>query len=1274
MKRQLLLLNTFFLLVMAAIAAPVSRQQAFRKAQDFMQDMGVNRELSPVMDTSRKMKANGEGELLYVFNAADEGGFIIISGDDQTVSVLGYATEGSFDYDRLPCNAREVIDGYAEQIRLIQEKEGMKSQPFMANHATINPLLTCQWNQAEPFNNDCPDFFNYGKSVTGCVATAFAQILYYHRNSSPINSTQAEITAYDCLTNWVELGKIHVDAVPVGSPIDWGNMIDNYNNGGGTEVQKQAVASLMRYCGASVRMDYSTKVNGGSSANEISVVSAAKKYFGFRDDADIRYHHNMTDDEWDAVIYAELAAGRPVLMSGYNNIGGHAFVCDGFKNSQYHINWGWGGYLDGYFVLSNLEPEGGGIGSSEGGYNDGQAMLVNMEPGDGTSYETTMMTTRELSLTGKCQEARIYNGNAAVLGFSFSYANGTSDPNAFNLGLAAYKDDVMQGMVFQVSCGELNMTQWISYNGSCAVGNGWQDGIYEIWPVSRIKNTSEWKKNGGADDLHYVATVTADEIVFTVGYNNTPPDPGPGPEPEPIIVTIDNTSRIYGDENPSFTYSVSGGILDGQPAINCAATPTSPVGTYDIVASMGTITNENVTFVNGQLTVNQAPLTISAGNYVRKQGEPNPEFQAEYEGFKNAETNSVLTRQPVFSCVATTESYPGTYPVYVSGAEAKNYAITYVEGTLTVEAVEGDITGDGYVDMVDVVCLINYIVGIGIGGFNYDAADLNNDGEIDVFDVTMMIDKAFQFDVVLPEGQNIWEDNQLQISNFKIAPGETKVVNVNLTNDADFVAFQYDLYLPDGIELLDYELDGARVPESTDLTVAEQSDGSYRFLAAAFEQETISENTGAILKLTVHADNSMTAGNTTGSFRQVKLSMVDGTGPTYSEMSFPVTVVEPSVVTANSYTRKYGEANPVFEYAVSGGALEGTPEITCPATETSPVGTYDIIVSQGTVSNYNVTFVKGTLTIEAAPLTISVDNYTKRQYEPMPEFTLIYEGFKNNEDETVLTTQPKVTCDATDDSAPGEYPISVIGAEAQNYDISYVNGTLTVTEPASYTLTYMVDNEVYKTFSLKQNEVIVPEPEPTKEGYTFSGWSEIPATMPAHDVTIIGTFTINPYKLTYLVDGAEYQTYELEFGVTIIPEAEPTKEGHTFSGWSEIPATMPAHDVTVTGTFSINTYKLTYMIDHEIYKEVMYDYGATITPEPQPEGNYVRFEWVDLPETMPANDVTVYASYEMEPDGINSVGADGKNEVWYTMDGCRLMKRPTAKGMYICNGRKVLVK
>ena len=120
-------------------------------------------------------------------------------------------------------------------------------------------------------------------------------------------------------------------------------------------------------------------------------------------------------------------------------------------------------------------------------------------------------------------------------------------------------------------------------------------------------------------------------------------------------------------------------------------------------------------------------------------------------------------------------------------------------------------------------------------------------------------------------------------------------------------------------------------------------------------------------------------------------------------------------------------------------------------------------------------------------------------------------------------------------------------------------------------LIYKVDGVVYKTVTYAVGETIVPEPAPTKEGYTFSGWSEIPATMPAHDVTVTGTFSINKYKLTYIVDGVEYKSYDIEYGATITPEVEPTKEGYTFSGWSEIPATMPAHDVTVTGTFTLDT-------------------------------------------------------------------------------------------------------
>lgn len=122
----------------------------------------------------------------------------------------------------------------------------------------------------------------------------------------------------------------------------------------------------------------------------------------------------------------------------------------------------------------------------------------------------------------------------------------------------------------------------------------------------------------------------------------------------------------------------------------------------------------------------------------------------------------------------------------------------------------------------------------------------------------------------------------------------------------------------------------------------------------------------------------------------------------------------------------------------------------------------------------------------------------------------------------------------------------------------------------TFTLTYMVDGEEYKSVEVDLGAAITPEAEPTKEGYTFSGWSEVPEMMPANDVTVTGTFAVNKYTLTYKVDGEEYKSYVVEYSAAITPEAEPTKEGYTFSGWSEIPETMPANNVTIIGTFTEN--------------------------------------------------------------------------------------------------------
>lgn len=151
-------------------------------------------------------------------------------------------------------------------------------------------------------------------------------------------------------------------------------------------------------------------------------------------------------------------------------------------------------------------------------------------------------------------------------------------------------------------------------------------------------------------------------------------------------------------------------------------------------------------------------------------------------------------------------------------------------------------------------------------------------------------------------------------------------------------------------------------------------------------------------------------------------------------------------ISAKSYTRAYGDPNPVFEYSTSGATLVGSPAIACEATATSPVGTYPITISKGSVKNYNVTYVAGTLTITKAPLTVSVENASREQGQENPEFVIRYSGWKNGEDESVLTTKPTATTEATVDSPVGTYTIVVSGGEAQNYQLSYNNGILSVTE------------------------------------------------------------------------------------------------------------------------------------------------------------------------------------------------------------------------------------
>lgn len=242
-----------------------------------------------------------------------------------------------------------------------------------------------------------------------------------------------------------------------------------------------------------------------------------------------------------------------------------------------------------------------------------------------------------------------------------------------------------------------------------------------------------------------------------------------------------------------------------------------------------------------------------------------------------------------------------------------------------------------------------------------------------------------------------------------------------------------------------------------------------------------------------------------------------------------------------------------------------------------------------------------------------------------------------------------------------------------------VTGSFT---PNIYQVTYMVDGEVYKVDSVAYGTPFRAEPIPVKEGYNFNGWDNVPSVMPASDVVLTGTFVINKdnkFNLIYLVDGQEYKRVVLSFGDAIELLADPIKEGHTFSGWSIAPETMPLQDVTILGEFTVNSYTLTYMVDGEVYATELIEYGTPIVlmDAPTKEG-FIFDRWTDAPNTMPASDVVVTASYT---DGIDSIVLDRLVDV-FTLQGVRVKSQISLDqilhelpvGIYIVNGRKMLVK
>lgn len=357
------------------MASPITRQQAQCNALAFMRDRGKSIAISSLKYAQMRAAQSDEVQPYYIFNIGDNQGYVIASGDDAAHAVLGFSDEGFIDVNDMPCNMQAWLAEYARQIEYMQEHGATSSRASkrITERPPIAPMLTTKWNQDYPYNVACPiDPLSGRRCLTGCVATAMSQVMYFHRARS-VNQTTQEIPGYITAKN-----KIVIDPIPAGSFIDWEKMKRIYSyEDYDTDAQVEAVANLMKYCGVAVEMDYTSSA---SSAYSSVVAIALPKYFNYSSKTRIVDRYD-SDEEWETLIYSELSHGRPVYYSGSRTGGGHAFVCDGYEsNGFYHFNWGWGfgGFPsspDGYFVLTANE-----FGDLIVPYSAYQAAIINAQP------------------------------------------------------------------------------------------------------------------------------------------------------------------------------------------------------------------------------------------------------------------------------------------------------------------------------------------------------------------------------------------------------------------------------------------------------------------------------------------------------------------------------------------------------------------------------------------------------------------------------------------------------------------------------------------------------------------------------------------------------------------------------------------------------------------------------------------------------------------------------------------------------------------------------
>jgi hypothetical protein len=514
MRKTLFFSIIMLLLSTAMKAMPVDANQAKITAQKFCAQAVTNNIMrkasaSATMTLAYTAKTKlGNNNSFYVFNRGAKDGFVIVSAEDRAEEIIGYTDKGDFDYASIPANMKVWLDGYSRQIDFIIAHPDMaKAAKRKATKKNVEPLLgEIMWDQGTPYNDKCPYYDTYygqERSATGCVATAMGQVMYYNR--WPEKGTGSH-SYYDQGS-----GKT-LSAQFDSTTYKWDDMLP-YVTEESSQAAKDAVSTLLFHVGVSVNMTYGES----SGAYSTDVAPALTTYFGYDKSARYMVRDFYSSQEWEDILKNSLGNGHAAIYDGATaNDEGHSFVCDGYNTEGYfHINWGWSGVSNGYFLLSALDPELQGTGGSSGSlaFNYQQDMIVDIQKAKEGSEMVYEMYAEDL-LNKEVKQKR---SKSVTLAATNVY-NASTGPVEVSFGYAVVDRDSQ--VVARTSSESIVLDKFYGYDkfeNQLQIPSDMKEGTYRAYLIYNKKNSKEDNKVRvlQTKSQYFTIVVTADSVFIT---------------------------------------------------------------------------------------------------------------------------------------------------------------------------------------------------------------------------------------------------------------------------------------------------------------------------------------------------------------------------------------------------------------------------------------------------------------------------------------------------------------------------------------------------------------------------------------------------------------------------------------------------------------------------------------------------------------------------------------------------------------------------------------